>query len=144
MSRNKRYLVLALNTALLAGMSSFVPAALAQDQQPPAAGADVQTEKRQPPTPEKVVDRMASKLNLTADQKQQLLPIITERQQKMQALRNDTSMRRGQKRRAMKQIFQDSDQKITAILNPDQQKQYTDMKQEMRQHMKERRHHHQG
>lgn len=129
-------LVLATNAALLAGMAVITPMGLAQDQ-PSAAES---RGDRQPPSPDKVVERLAAKLNLTEDQKQQLLPIITERQQKMKALRSDDSMRRRAKRREAKDIMEESDKKINAILNDQQKEQYAQLKKEMREEMKERRH----
>jgi Spy/CpxP family protein refolding chaperone len=78
-------------------------------------------------------------LNLTDSQKEQLKPIIQDRQEKMQALRSDTSLRRGQRARKMKGILEDSDKKIKAILTPDQQKLYEAMEQQMRERRKERR-----
>lgn len=81
---------------------------------------------------------LAAKLNLSDDQKTKIAPIIADRQQKIQSLRADTSMRPMQKMRKMKGIFEDSDKKIEAVLNDEQKKQYVAMEQELRQQMRSR------
>jgi periplasmic protein CpxP/Spy len=68
-------------------------------------------------TPTEVVNTVAAKLNLTEDQKAKIQPIIADRQQKWAALRADTSLRPIEKKRKLKGIFEDSDQKIKARLN---------------------------
>lgn len=106
---------------------------LAQGQAaPPQSGAV------QPMTPDEVVDTLAAKLNLSEDQKTQIKPIIADRQQKLQALKADTSSRPMQKMRRMKSIFEESDKKIKAILNDQQKQQYIQMEQQMRQQAKQR------
>lgn len=88
--------------------------------------------------PDKVVEMLATKLSLTSDQKTQIAPIIANRQEKLKALRDDTSMRRMQRARAAKKIFADSDKKINTILTPDQQRTYAALEQQMRDQMRER------
>src|SRR5512146_1215486 len=102
------------------GLAAATMPAWAQTQDTQQAGT------RQMPSPDDVVQRLGEKLNLSDDQKAQIKPIIADRQQKMQALRSDTSLRRGQKGRQMKSIMEDSDKKINAILTADQQKQYAE------------------
>jgi len=89
-------------------------------------------------TPEQVVNTLAAKLNLTDDQKAKIQPVIADRQQKLAALKSDSSMRPMQKKRKLKSIFEDSDKKIKAVLNDEQKKQYTELEQQMREQMKER------
>ncbi|HUM03963.1 MAG TPA: hypothetical protein VLT90_00785 [Terriglobales bacterium] len=80
-----------------------------------------------------------SKLSLSDDQKAKIKPIIEERQQKMQALAGSGGRRR-KKAREMKSIMEDSDKKITAVLNDDQKKTYAEVKQQMREQAQDRRH----
>ena len=91
------------------------------------------------PTPEEVVAKMSSKLNLTEDQKTKISPVIADRQTKMKALMADTSGRRMQKARKAKAIMSDSDKKIEALLSSDQKKAYAQMKEEMKEQMQARR-----
>lgn len=90
------------------------------------------------PSPDQVVEMMDQKMHLSDDQKNQLTPIIANRQQQLKALRADQSTRRFQKMRSAKKIVEDGDKKINAILTPDQQKIYAEMEKQMRDQMKER------
>ncbi|HVZ82379.1 MAG TPA: hypothetical protein VG893_01800 [Terracidiphilus sp.] len=102
-----------------------------QDAAPAAAAPDTSA-------PEKVVNMLSAKLALTGDQKTQITPIIANRQAQLKALRDNTSMRRFQRARAARKIFEDSDKKINAILTPDQQKTYAALEQQMREQMRQR------
>ncbi len=113
---------------------------LAQDSPVPSDSQATPDDNAQRRSPDQIVDRLASRLNLTDDQKSQILPIITDRQQKLQTLRADTSMRRRKKMRQMKSILEESDTKINAILNDQQKQQYAQMEQQMREQIRERRH----
>lgn len=126
-------LTVIVNGALAIGLAAATIPARAQEQDTQQAGA------RQMPSPDDVVQRLGQKLNLSDDQKAQIKPIIADRQQKMQALRSDTSLRRGQKGQQMKSIMEDSDKKINAILTPDQQKQYAQLEQQMKERRQSRR-----
>ena len=119
---------------LFALFVSLLPAtAAAQDSGDDSPGA------RKLPTPEEVVGKLDSKLSLSDDQKTKITPIIADRQQQMRAVATDSSMRRFQKARKMKSIYQDSDKKIKAVLTDDQKKKYEEIEQEMKEQMKERR-----
>jgi periplasmic protein CpxP/Spy len=89
-------------------------------------------------TSDEVVNTLATKLDLTDDQKAQIQPIIADRQQKLAALKADTSMRPMQKKRKLKGIFEGSDKKIKAVLNDQQIQQYTRLEQQMKDQMRER------
>lgn len=93
---------------------------------------------RQMPSPDQVVAKMSEKLNLTDEQKTQITPIIADRQQKMEALRADTSTDRREKGQKMRAIYQDSDTKIKAVLTDDQKQKYEAMEQQARSQMKQR------
>jgi Spy/CpxP family protein refolding chaperone len=129
----KLLLTVLVNGALAMGLAAASIPARAQDQDTQPAGA------RQMPSPDDVVQKLGEKLNLSDDQKAQIKPVIADRQQKLQALRSDTSMMRRQKAREAKSILEDSDKKIQAILTPDQQKQYAELQQQMKERLQERR-----
>ena len=105
-----------------------------QDSQAPAAASQAT-----PPSPDQVVAMMSSKLSLTDDQKTKITPIIADRQQKMKALKADTSMRKMKKAREAKSIMDDSDKKIEAVLTAEQKPKYEQMEAEMKEKMKESR-----
>jgi len=89
-------------------------------------------------TPEAIVNRLGARLNLSADQKAQLLPIIAERQQKLAAIRADTAARPYVKSRKAKAAFEESDKKINAVLDEPQKQQYLELEKQMRLEMKQR------
>ena len=88
-------------------------------------------------TPEQVVEMYDAKLSLTPEQKQKLKPIVTERQEKMQKLKRDTSLKPADKVRRMKETMKDSDNRINEVLNPDQRTKYAAMEDEMMEHRKD-------
>ena len=77
----------------------------------------------------------ASGFSLSDEQKSQILPIITERQQKIQTIRNDASlppqqrMSQAQKHHEGQQYAQDQP---LALLTPEQQQGYSQIEQSMR------------
>lgn len=115
-----------------AGALNTLPALRAQDA--PSADSAVASM----PSPDQVVEMMDQKMHLSDDQKNQLAPVIANRQQQLKALRADQSMRRFQKMRSAKKIVEDGDKKINAILTPDQQKIYAEMEKQMRDQMQAR------
>ncbi len=133
----KTYVALVLNACMIAGISSALPAQAQQQEQ--GTSTTTQAERPAQRSPEQVVERLAAKLDLTQDQKQQITPIIAERQEKMKALRSDTSLRKHQRSRKMKSVMEESDKMINKVLNEQQRKQYAELKKQMRDEMKERR-----
>ncbi len=132
----KRFqMLLTLGAVLAAGTP---PSSFAQDQ-----AAAAQAGAMQPRTPDEVVDTLAAKLNLSGDQKAQIKPIIADRQQKLQALKAESS-RPMQKKRKAKSIFEDSDKKIEAVLNDQQKQQYAQIEQQMKEQLRERMQNHQA
>jgi hypothetical protein len=87
---------------------------------PGRAQAQVQTAEENP-------------LNLTDEQKAKLRPIVTEENQQMEALRNDTAMSQEQKIAKANQIRDEASPKIKAILTPEQLQKLADMQQKARQ-----------
>jgi len=128
----RKVILAALTVTLIAGFAILPRAARAQDDD---STADTTTQKL---TPEQVVNGLATKLNLSDDQKTQITPIIADRQQKLRELAADTSMRPFKKKREMKSVFSDSDKKIEAVLDDSQKQQYKQIEQQMRQQMKDR------
>jgi protein CpxP len=84
--------------------------------------------------PSQQLRRLTKKLNLTSEQQSQLLPILTDRQQQMAALRNDSSLSAQDRHAKAKALREDSDFKIKAVLNDNQKQQYQQLQQHRRQH----------
>ena len=80
--------------------------------------------------PSQQLRRLTKKLNLTSEQQDQLLPILTDRQQQMTALLNDGSLSAQDRHAKARTLREDSDSKIKAVLNDQQKQQY----QQMREH----------
>jgi Spy/CpxP family protein refolding chaperone len=70
--------------------------------------------------PELNKEPLAQELNLTADQQQQLRPILQEEAQKLKALRTNTGLNRAQKHQQLRTIHQETQARIKPILTPQQ------------------------
>jgi periplasmic protein CpxP/Spy len=130
--RNK-LMTIALGGLLAIGATSAVFAQdnTTQPQQPPQGqwgghgrGMD----------PDRQLEHLTKTLNLTADQQSQIKPILVDRQQKMQALWQNQSLSREDRRSQMQAIHQDSETRITAVLNDEQKQKYQAMQEHMREH----------
>jgi hypothetical protein len=89
--------------------------------------------------PNRQVKFMTKRLNLTADQQNQLLPILTARQQQFESIRSDSSLSKEDRRAKMRAAREDSEGKIKALLTDDQKQTYDQMQQQMRERMKQHR-----
>ena len=115
-----RLFTLALGGLLTLGVSG---AAIAQDTAAPGA-APGQEQGRGPGrmNPDRQLEHMTRELGLSADQQNQIKPLLVDRQQKIEALFQDQSIAQQDRRSRMQSIRQESQSKIEAVLN-DQQKQ---------------------
>jgi Spy/CpxP family protein refolding chaperone len=100
----------------------------AQDGQTAAPAAAPQHQ----PNPTHQAKALSKKLGLTGDQTAQLMPILAERDQKMQAVESNTSLDPKSVRQQRRAIMMDAEQKLNAILTPAQQQQYATLKAERR------------
>lgn len=106
----------------------FTASALCQEQ-PSGAGQEQQPGRRgmMMQSPQERLDSMAKELNLTDDQKAKIKPILEDERDKMQALRQDTSMSREDRMAKMMDIRKNSSDEIKKVLDKDQQKKYDEM-----------------
>ena len=116
-------------TALF-GIGAAIAAPQSEQQAPPPQ-AD-QANHRRPIDPNRQLKTMTRRLNLTADQQNQILPILTSRQQQMQAIFADNSLSPKDRHEKMRAVRESSNSQIRALLNADQQQTYDQMLQ--RQH----------
>jgi Spy/CpxP family protein refolding chaperone len=120
--------------ALAAALSG--PAALAADQAP-GPNPDRQAQARER------FQAMLDELDLSDDQKAQITPILQKEGDDLKALRDDTSLTRMQRMRRARDINQAASKEVRALLTPDQQKKYDEIRAEAREKarekMKERR-----
>ena len=88
-------------------------------------------------TPESRLKMLTEKLDLTEDQQAKLKTILEDESTQMQNLHHDTSMAPEDRRAKMKELHESSTEKINAVLTPDQQSKWKQMKQEMMEKHKE-------
>jgi Spy/CpxP family protein refolding chaperone len=79
--------------------------------------------------------KMATALQLTSAQKQQIRPILLEEAPKLKALKSDTSMPPLQKAMKMRQISEATDAKLQPILSPEQYQKLQQMRAQEWQQM---------
>ncbi len=84
------------------------------------------------------LNQFSIELGLTQEQRQQIFPIIQQEMPKLQALKKDTSLKPEAKLEQLKQIADDLDNKITPLLNADQQKKFQEIREEHRQQLIEK------
>jgi len=127
------------NLALSALFGLGVAIAAPQAQDTAATPQSSQPAERHQPDPNRQVRMLTKKLNLTADQQNQILPILTSRQEQMQSIRADASLSPQDRRAKMRAAREDSDTKIRGLLTDDQKKSYDQMQQHMRERMQQHR-----
>src|SRR5579864_4335292 len=76
---------------------------------------------------------LSEKLNLTEDQKAKLKPVLQDQMQQMKAVREDSSLSEEQKRAKMKTVHESLHDQINAVLTPEQQTKFKQMRQEQMQ-----------
>lgn len=91
--------------------------------------------------PDAQLKHMTKQLDLSADQQAQIKPILADRQQQMQALWQDQSLSKQDRRTKMMGIQQDSTSKIEGVLNDTQKQKYEAMQAQMKERAMQR---HQG
>ena len=118
-----------VNVLLVMGVATGLAAtAFAADQTP--APATTQTKAARQPDPAHQVQNLAKKLGLSTDQQTQLLPVFTDRNQQMSAIRADTSLTNKDRHAKILSLRKDSDAKIMAVLTDAQKQQYQQLQQE--------------
>jgi Spy/CpxP family protein refolding chaperone len=90
-----------------------------------------------PMTPENRLKMLTEKLNLTEDQQSKLKPIIEDQSKQMNAIHDDSSLAPADRQAKMKEIHESSIEKMNAILTPDQQAKWKQLRQEMMEKHKE-------
>ena len=93
--------------------------------------------------PDRELQRLSKRLNLTDDQKNQIKPILADRQQQMRSLMQDSSLQPNDRHEKMRSIMEDTSNKVKAVLNDDQKAKFDQMQQQMRERMQQRRQAHQ-
>jgi Spy/CpxP family protein refolding chaperone len=82
---------------------------------------------------------MIQKLNLSQQQQDQLKPIFEKQREQAKAIKQDTSLNEEQKKQKFDALRQGTQTQVNAVLTPEQQQQWAQMKEQGKQHMGERR-----
>jgi protein CpxP len=123
----------------LVGLGAAVAAQVPQDQPTAQSGAQAggQHDGHRSMDPNRRIQFLTKKLNLSADQQNQILPILTDQQQQTAAIRNDSSLSQQDRRDKFRALHQDGQSKIEAVLTADQKQTYEQMQQHRHQHQKD-------
>ena len=109
---------------LLANQASQAPQAPAASQAQNAMGTHPEF------SPEAHLQMLTEKLNLTDDQKAKVKPILESQAQQMKAVHEDASLSQEQRKSKMKAIHESTHDQINAVLTPEQQAKWKQMRQE--------------
>jgi hypothetical protein len=95
---------------------------------------------QEPPSPEKQeaiakLEKMSTELQLTPQQKKQMMPIMMEEAKKMKGIKSNTSLGPMEKMMQLKQAGTDMDAKVQPILNPQQYQKFEQIRQQEREAM---------
>lgn len=139
---NKQFTSYALCAFLSAGLTLA-----AQDLQnqpaPPQADQSQNTQQPnrggRPVDPQRQLHSLTKKLALTADQQNQILPILTDRHQQTDAILNDASLSVRDKHSKIKALREESETNIRAVLNDSQKQKYDQMQEQLRERARQRR-----
>jgi Spy/CpxP family protein refolding chaperone len=117
---------------LALSIAGVVPTSFAQDSGTAASADNASAPQHRAPDPQKQATRLAKHLGLNDDQAAKITSILQSRQQQLASVRSDSSLSKPDRRAKLQSIQQDTDSQINALLTPDQQKQYAQMKQNMK------------
>ena len=78
------------------------------------------------------LEAVAKQLHLTHEQERQLLPILRAEEPKLQAIKNDPSLSRVERLQRLREIHDESNPQVKAILTPTQYQQLQVMRQKRR------------
>ena len=105
---------LLLSTSLALALSTSL--VFAQQPETPAPAAKHHHTR----DPQRETARLSKKLNLSSDQSAKVEPILADRDQKIAALNNDSTISPLVMKQQRKAIHQQTRQQLTAVLTPDQ------------------------
>lgn len=131
-----KHLTLALGAALVLAASAIaqVPDSSAPPPPPQQQGAPGYGHRGM--DPERQLNGLTRRLNLTDDQRAQIKPILQERQQKMMVILQNQSLTQGEARQQMRAVHEDTHTRIMAVLNDSQKKEFEQMEQQRMNRMK--------
>ena len=121
-----------MRVVALGGLLAVVWPAQAQQENPPERGQQGRTDNpgaRRGGNPEQQLNRLAEQLNLTAEQKGKIAPILKEQGEKMRALRDDQNLSREDRAAKLQEIRKEANAKIKPILTEEQARKWEEIQQ---------------
>ncbi|MBX3737110.1 MAG: hypothetical protein KF715_10495 [Candidatus Didemnitutus sp.] len=94
-----------------------------------------------PPRGEMLGARMAKELGLSEDQEKQIKAINESYRPQLEAIREDKSLSRDQKREKSQALNKEREAKVDAVLTPEQRTKAQAMREKMKERMKDRKGH---
>ena len=82
-----------------------------------------------------VINQFSINLGLTEQQRQQVIPILKEEIKQLQALKKDTSLSAVRKIERVREIGSSIDEKLTPLINPEQQQKFQALRDELRKRL---------
>jgi len=122
---NSRWSILTILALLGVGLTFAKPS-----QESHAPAPDKHAGMQHEESADQHLHMLSEKLNLTDDQKEKLKPVLQDQMQQMKAVREDSSLSEVQKRTKMKSIHESLHDQINAVLTPEQQAKFKQMRQE--------------
>jgi hypothetical protein len=89
--------------------------------------------------PQQQLEHLTRQLGLSSDQQAKILPILQQRDQQLESLRSDSSLKPADRRAKAMAIVQDSSQQMDAVLNDQQRAKVKAMREKAMERMEERR-----
>ena len=127
---NSRWSILTILFMLFAGLMFAQTSQTSQESQGSAPEKHAGMHRHNGESADQHLQMLSEKLNLTDDQKAKLKPIFEDEMQQMKAVRDDSSLSQEQKRAKMKSIHESFHDKINAVLTPEQQAKFKQLRQE--------------
>jgi Spy/CpxP family protein refolding chaperone len=124
---NFRWSILPILVLLAVGLTF---AQTSQDAQAPAADKHAGMHHHNAESVDQHLQMLSEKLNLTDDQKATLKPILQDHMQQIKTVREDSSLSEEQKHAKLKSIHDSMHGQINAMLTPEQQAKFKQMRQE--------------
>jgi protein CpxP len=110
-----------LSTSLAMALATSL--AFAQQAETPAPA----TKHHHAHNPQREAAKLSKKLHLSSDQTAKLEPILADRDNKIAALKNDTTISAGAMKQQMQAIRQQTKEQLATVLTPDQMQQLRSM-----------------
>jgi len=101
-----------------------------QDTQAPAPEKHAGMQHHNAESVDQHLQMLSEKLNLSDDQKAKLKPVLQDNMEQIKAVREDSSLSEEQKHAKLKSIHESMHGQINAMLTPEQQAKFKQMRQE--------------